>query len=305
MKLQKPLRVSDLATEFGLKYLGEGSIKITGINEIHKVEAGDLAYVDHPKYYQSTLASAATVIIINKEVEVPKGKALLLAENPFKVYNELTKRYGLHMEEPPLTPGAYISPLAKIGDKCKIYPGVYIANDVVIGNNCVIHPNVCIYPGVQIGNNVIIKANSTLGGDAFYYTNFEKWHACGRVIIHDDVHIGSACTIDKGVSGDTVIGKQTKIDNQVHIAHGVVVGERVLMAAGVGIAGKARIGNDVFLTGHVGVVKNVTVGDGAMVLSKALISKDVPGNKTYFGNPAREAHEAFKEMAHIKQLLKK
>lgn len=302
MKLKEHLTVEQIANEFGLKYFGNSKLEITGINEIHKVQKGDLAYVDHPKYYEATLNSAASVIIINKVVEVPYGKAILISDNPFEVYNELVNRYMIHLNKPQNFIKNEISPKPKIGEGTLIYPGVFIANNVKIGKNCIIHPNVVIYNGTVIGDEVIIKANSTIGGDAFYYTHFKKWHACGRVVIHDRVHIGSNCTIDKGVSGDTVIGKDSKIDNQIHIAHGVVVGERVLMAAGVGIAGKSTIGNDVFLMGHVGVVKNVNVGDGVTVLSKALVTKDLKQGKTYFGNPAQDVKIAFKELATLRKL---
>jgi UDP-3-O-[3-hydroxymyristoyl] glucosamine N-acyltransferase len=302
MKLSNPIKVNDLAKEYNLKYAGNGELDITGINEIHKVESGDLAYVDHPKYYKSTLNSAASVIIINKEVEVPEGKAILISENPFAIYNELVEKYMIHFEKPPQNQPYYVSPDAEIGEGTIIYPGAYIANNVKIGKNCIIHPNVVIYNGCILGDNVIIKANSVIGGDAFYYTNYKKWHSCGRVILHDNVNIGSCTTIDKGVSGDTIVGKDTKIDNEVHLAHGVVVGERCLMAAEVGVAGKTIIGDDVILLGQAGVVKDVKIGDGAVVLSKSLITKDVPGGINYFGLPAQDTRVAYKELASLRRL---
>ncbi len=296
MKFAKTLTVKEIAEYYNLEFIGNGNIKITGINEIHKVEKGDIAYVDNEKYYTSTINSAATVIIIDKKVEEVECKALLISKKPFEIYNDLIDRFMVKLEEPPVNNNCYISAEAIIGKGNKIYPGTYIANDVTIGKNCIIHPNVTIYNGVQIGNNVIIKANTIIGGDAFYYANFKKWHSCGRVIIKNDVNIGSGCTIDKGVSGDTIIGESTKIDNMVHIAHGVVVGKKCLLTAQVGIAGKSTIGDNVTILGDVGVVKDIRIGDGATILSSSLVTKDVPKGKTYFGNPARESKVVFKEI---------
>ncbi len=302
MKLQTPVSVESLAQEYNLRIIGSKQNMVTGINEIHKVESGDLAYVDNEKYYDFTLNSKATVILINKETKVPEGKTLLICDNPFAVYNSLTARYMAHLEPPPPAAGYYVSPRAEIGQNTVIYPGVYIANDVKIGKNCQIHPNVVIYQNTIIGDHVVIKANSTIGGDAFYYTNFDKWHSAGRVVIHDHVHIGAACTIDKGVSGDTVIGAHTKLDNQVHVGHGVEIGEYCLLVGQTGIGGKTRIGNRVMLLGQVAVIKDVTIGDGATVLTKSLVSKKIAEGKTYFGLPARDTKEIYRELALMKKL---
>ncbi len=300
MKLPHPVHVNDIARKYNLEIIGNKNNKIHGINEIHKVKKGDLAYVDNPKYYSFTLNSEATVILINQKTEVPEGKTLLLCDNPFEIYNALVETYMTKLETP--GPGAYISPQAKVGKNCRIYPGVYIANNVTIGDDCIIHPNVMIYPNTIIGNRVIIKANTTIGGDAFYYTHFQKWHSCGRVIIHDDVHIGAGCTIDKGVSGDTVIGRHTKLDNQVHVGHGVTIGEYCLLTAQTGIGGKTTIGNKVTLLGQVAVIKDVKIGDGATVLTKSLVSKDIKAGETYFGLPAREKSQVYREMAILKKI---
>jgi UDP-3-O-[3-hydroxymyristoyl] glucosamine N-acyltransferase len=302
MKINQPLKAAELAEALNLPIYGNKDARISGINEIHKVEEGDLAYVDNEKYYGSTLKSAASVILINKKVEAPETKALIVCEKPFEVYNQLVNKYMIHLEAPPQNANAYISPDAKIGEGTKIYPGVYIANNVIIGKHCEIHPNAVIYNGAIIGDRVIIKACAVIGGDAFYYTNYKKWYSCGRVILEDDVEIGASSTIDKGVSGDTIIGAKTKIDSQVHVGHGVVVGKRCIFAAEVGIAGKSIIGDDVVMLGQGGVVKDVTVGDGAVLLSKSLITKDVKGHTNYFGLPAQDTKVAYKELASLRRL---
>lgn len=302
MKLSKPITVREVAELFNVEYKGDPDMKISGINEIHKVEHGDIAYVDTEKYYSKTLKSNATVIIINKSVDVPQGKALLISNNPFRLYNELVERYMQKLEDPPHQIINYISPDATIGEGSVIYPGVYIANNVTIGKDCTIHPNTVIYNNVIIGDRAVIKANAVIGSDAFYFTNYQKWHSCGRVILEDDVEIGASSTIDKGVSGDTVIGEKTKIDSQVHIGHGVVVGKRCIFAAEVGIAGKTIVGDDVVMLGQGGVVKDVKIGNKALLLSKSLITKDVKGDTTYFGTPAQDTKVAYKELAALRRL---
>jgi UDP-3-O-[3-hydroxymyristoyl] glucosamine N-acyltransferase len=163
-----------------------------------------------------------------------------------------------------------------------------------------------LYDHTEIGDNVIIHANTVIGSDAFYFKRrpegYDKMVSCGRVIIHDDVEIGASCTVDKGVSGDTIIGKGTKIDNQVHIGHDSVIGKNCLFAAQVGIAGVVTIEDDVILWGQVGVQKDLTIGKGAVVLGQSGIPKSLEGGKTYFGSPVQEAREKMRELAFVKQL---
>ena len=304
MKLQKEISIKEVATLIQADIRGDSGIKISGINEIHKAEAGDLVYVDNEKYYQSTLNSPASVIIINKEADIPEGKALLVCDNPFYAYKKLVEMFMIREEIPDET--YKLHPTSQVGIGTRIYPDVFIGNHVSIGKDCIIHPHVAIHTGTIIGDRVIIKANSVIGGDAFYYNKsgdqWTKWPSCGRVIIQDDVHIGANVCIDKGVSGDTMIGRQTKIDNQVQIAHGVVIGERCLLASQVGIAGKTIIGDDVTIYGQVGINKAITIGSKAVILGKSAITKSVKGNTTYFGIPAREVRIANKELASLRSL---
>ena len=267
MKFSSPQTLNDLAKLTSSGVMGDGTMKVIGINEIHKVEHGDITFVDHPKYYDKALNSAATFIIINKQTEVPLGKALLFSEAPFDAYNKIVKHFRSF--EPS---SKNISDTAVIGEGTVIQPGVFIGNHVKIGANCIIHSNVSIYDHCVIGNDVIIQANSVIGGDAFYFKRkpegYDKMISCGRAVIHDRVEIGAGCTIDKGVSGDTIIGEGTKIDNLIHIGHDTVVGKNCLFAGQVGIAGVATIEDDVILWGQVGVSKDLTIGKGAVVLAQ-------------------------------------
>lgn len=302
MKLERIVPLSTIKKIIDVQIIEGESNSIDGINEIHKVTEGDVTFVDHPKYYQKALNSAATVIIINKsDVANPLNRTLLLSDDPFRDYVKLVKHFR------PFTPmTANISETASIGEGTILQPNVTIGNHVLIGKHCVIHPNVVIYDHAIIGDHVVIHANTTIGADAFYYknrgTHFDRMLSCGRVVIEDYVEIGANCTIDKGVSGDTVIGEHTKIDNLTHIAHGVVIGKRCLIAAQVGIAGKTIIEDGVTIWGQAGISKSLTIGKKAVISAKAGVSKSLEGGKWYFGIPARESRKAHRELAALRML---
>ena len=304
MKFEKPVPVQWIAEFTGAKLTGNKDQEATGINEIHKVTAGDISFVDFEKYYNACLTSAATVIIINKEVPCPEGNTLLVTDEPFNAYVKLVKHFR------PFEPASkMISDTAVIGEGTHLQPGVFVGNHVRIGNNCLIHPNVTIYDHCVIGDNVIIHAGCVLGADAFYYkrrkneeVQYNKMDSCGRVVIEDDVEIGAGTTIDKGVSGDTIIGRGTKLDNHIHIGHGAVIGKNCLFAAQVGIGGKAIIEDEVILWGQVGVSTDLTIGKSAVVLAQSGVPASLEGGKTYFGSPVVDAKTKMRELAWIKRI---
>jgi UDP-3-O-[3-hydroxymyristoyl] glucosamine N-acyltransferase len=299
MKLDRTYTLKEICEIVQCAFVGSENHKITGINEIHMVENGDIVFVDHPKYYDKALKSAATTIIINKEVDCPSGKALILSEKPFDVFNQLTTHFR-PLQSPHSQENQFIHPSAQI------YPNVFIGNNVKIGKNTRIYPGVCIMDNTIIGDDVIIGANTVIGHFAFYYKKkedgYDRLHTCGGVEIESNVEIGALCTIDAGVTGITRIGKGTKLDDQVHIGHDTVIGEDCLMASGVGIAGCVKIENGVILWGQVGCASDVVIGEGVVVYAQSGISKDLEAGKTYFGSPCIEAKEKFKEMAAIRQL---
>ncbi len=302
MKFPQPIPVRDLAERFQAQLIGDASLFATGINEIHKVEPGDVAFSDAPKYFQKTLDSAATVILLNAPAECPPGKAILVVEKPFEVYDTLIRAYRPF--EPSTSP---VSHRAQIHPTAIIEPGVVIAANVSIGAHCYIQANTYIGEYTTIGDHVNIGPNTTIGSDAFYFKKhpdgtYQKWRSGGRVIIEDQVDIGAGCTINKGVSGDTVIGAGSKLDCQIHIGHGVVVGKNCLMAAQVGIGGKTILEDNVVLYGQVGIIQAVRIGKGAIVLAGAGVSKSLEGGKTYFGAPAEEMREKYREIAATRQL---
>lgn len=305
MRLSSPISVSELVAWLPVRLIKGEADAILGINEIHKVVDGDLSFVDHPKYYDRALQSAASVVLINSDAaHNPLGKTLLVSDDPFRDYNSLVRRFSSFV---PMN--AQIAASAEIGLGSIIQVGAVIGNNVKIGRDCVIFPNVVIYDGCELGDEVIIHANTVIGSDAFYFKRrpegYDKLLSCGRVIIEDRVEIGACCTIDRGVSGDTIIGRGTKMDNHVHIAHGTVLGENCLIAAQVGIAGKTNIGKNVVLWGQVGVSKDLSIGDNAVVLAQSGVSKSLEGGKTYFGSPAGEARQRMREMAWLRQQVDK
>ena len=302
MRFPQPYTLEQIATIINAKYVGASDFPVLGMNEIHVVQAGDIVFVDHPKYYEKALHSKATIVLINKEVECPEGKALLISDDPFRDFNKLTDFF-----KPFQKATALIAPSARIGENTVVQPGTFVGNNVVIGNNCRIHSNVSIYDDCVIGNNVTIHAGTVLGADAFYYKKrpegFDKLKSGGRVVIEDNVDLGALCTIDRGVTGDTTIKKGTKIDNQVHIGHDTVVGEKCLIASQTGIAGCVVIENEVTIWGQVGITSGITIGEKAVILAQSGISKSLEGGQTYFGYPAGEAREKYKEMSALKQLI--
>ena len=302
MRFPQPYTLKQIATIINAKYIGDDDFSVLGMNEIHVVQPGDIVFVDHPKYYDKALQSKATIVLINKEVECPEGKALLISDDPFRDFNKLTDFF-----KPFVKAFSLVAPTAVIGKNTIIQPGAFIGNNVKIGKNCLIHSNVSVYDDCVIGDNVTIHAGTVLGADAFYYKKrpegFDKLKSGGRVVIEDNVDLGALCTIDKGVTGDTTIKKGTKIDNQVHIGHDTVVGEKCLIASQTGIAGCVVIEDEVTIWGQVGMTSGITIGKKAVILAQSGVSKSLEGNQTYFGYPAGEAREKYREMSALKQLI--
>ncbi len=301
MKFPKPYTLKQIANIIQTEFVGDSDFLVTGMNEIHVVEHGDIVFVDHPKYYDKALNSKATTILINKKVDCPEGKSLLISEDPFRDFNALTKFF-----KPFKAGNGSISDTAKIGEGTVIQPNVFIGNNVVIGKNCLIHANVAIYDNCVLGDNVTIHAGSVLGADAFYYKNrpegFDKLISGGRVVLENHVDIGALCTIDRGVTGDTTIKKGTKLDNQVHVGHDTVIGEKCLIASQTGIAGCVVIEDEVTLWGQVGTNSGITIGKKAVVMGQAGVTKSIEGGKSYFGTPIEESREKLKQLAYVKKI---
>jgi UDP-3-O-[3-hydroxymyristoyl] glucosamine N-acyltransferase len=300
MKFSAPQTLKTIAEIIDCPFVGDANHEVLGMNEIHVVDPGDIVFVDHPKYYDKALNSAATTILINKEVDCPEGKGLLISDDPFRDFNKLSQHFS-----PAALSNVAISESATISASAKLFPGVFIGNNVSIGDNTIIHPNVTIYDNCVIGNNVVIHANTVLGADAFYYKTrsegFDQLLSTGKVVIENNVHIGASCTIDRGVSGETRIGEGSRLDNHIQIGHDTKVGKKCLFASQVGIAGCVIIEDQVTLWGQVGVKSDVTLEEGVVVYAQGGVAKSLKKG-TYFGSPAEDVRTKFREIASLKKL---
>ncbi|MEE3146912.1 MAG: UDP-3-O-(3-hydroxymyristoyl)glucosamine N-acyltransferase [Bacteroidota bacterium] len=301
MKFPQKHSLEQIATILGVEYVGAADFPVLGMNEIHVVEPGDIVFVDHPKSYDKALASAATVVLINKKVACPEGKALLISQDPFSDFNKLTKFF-----KPFEKATSSIATTATIGEGTIIQPNCFIGHNVKIGRDCLIHANVTIYDSAIIGDGVTIHSGTVLGADAFYYkkreTGFDKLLSGGRVVIEDHVDLGALCTIDKGVTGDTTIGQGSKLDNQVHVGHDTQIGKRVLIAAQSGIAGCVVIEDDVVIWGQVGIASGITIKEKAVIFAQSGVGRTLEGGKSYLGTPAEDSKKKFRELASIRQI---
>ncbi|MCL2289563.1 MAG: UDP-3-O-(3-hydroxymyristoyl)glucosamine N-acyltransferase [Bacteroidetes bacterium] len=304
MKFSSKLTVNQIVEIMNAEVTVKGNLNnlISGINEIHSVESGDISFVDHPKYYEKVLNSKAIAVIINKDAEVPEGKTLFICNDPLQCYLNIVHHFVAFTPQ-----HTAIHPSAKIGEGTVIQPNVFIGENVIIGKNCIIHANVSIYADTEIGNNVVIHSNSTIGGDACYFqkreTGWVKLTSCGSTKIEDDVEIGCNCCIDKGVSGVTFIGKGTKFDNQVQIGHDAHVGAHCFLGAQSGVSGCTFVDDHCAIWAKSGVNKGIYVAKNTTILAMSAVDRTITEEGTVlFGLPAEDARKKWREIAYIRNL---
>ena len=246
--------------------------------------------------------SEATIILINKEVECPEGKTLVITEDPVGDFVTIVRHFvQLHPQT------ELIHPDAQIGEGTIIQPNVFIGEDVKIGKNCVIHANVSIYAHTIIGDNVIIHSGASIGADAYYFQKrkdgWKKLESCGRTILGDNVEVGANTCIDKGVSGDTYIGKGVKFDNLVQVGHDTHIGDHCLIGAQCAIAGCTYIDDDCNIWARACINKDLYIAKRTTVLAISAVDKSVKEEgQTIFGQPATDARKAWREMASVRML---
>ncbi|WP_343686765.1 UDP-3-O-(3-hydroxymyristoyl)glucosamine N-acyltransferase [Chryseobacterium gleum] len=299
MRFHSPQKLKTIADLIGSAFVGPEDFEVLGTNEIHMVKPGDIVFVNHPKYYDKALNSAATIILIDKEVECPEGKALLVSDDPFRDFNKInthfTRIYNFTEELHDV----------EIGEGTKIHPSAVIGNNVKIGKNTLIFPNVVIGDRTEIGDNVIIQSGTVIGGDAFYYRklngNFDRLISVGNVIIENNVEIGNNCTIDRGVTDSTVIGEGSVLDNLIQIGHDTIIGKKCLIASQVGIAGCCIIEDEVTMWGQVGIASGLTIEKGTVLLAKSGVNKDLKKG-TYIGLFAEDFKTYLKKEVKLRNL---
>ncbi len=319
------ITLREIAALVGGELSGDGDIRITSVSDISEANSTQLTFVSEEKHLEAAAASKAAAFIIKRGLKLP-GRAfvevgsahLAIAKVLEKISSKPTYPKGVHHsavvsrharlgKDVSIMPFTVIEDGAEIGDETVIMPFTYVGKDTKIGRNCLLYAGVTVRERITIGNNVIIHGGAVIGADGFGYTKQENGHyykipQVGTVVIEDDVEIGANSCIDRAMLSKTIIGRGTKIDNLVQIAHNVTIGEDCIFAAGSAVAGTCEIKKGVVLAGQVGVADHVTIGENTVVLAQSGVSKDIPDNKVYWGYPADEVKSAWRALAELRRM---
>lgn len=318
--------LKEIAEFLGAEVIGDSNTEITGISGIKEAKHGDITFVSNPKYLHFINETKASAIISSIELK-DSSKPIIKTDNPsfaltklasfFYSANKGAPKKGIHStvilgDNVKLGKDVFIGPYVVIeddvvvGDNCVIYPHVYIGYQTIIGNECIIYANVSIREKSTVGNRVIIHNGTVIGSDGFGYDTLDDIHhkipQLGVVVIEDDVEIGANVTIDRARLDKTIIGKGTKIDNLVHIAHNVITGENCIIVAQVGISGSTTIGKNVTLAGQAGIAGHLKIGDKVIVGGQAGVTKSIPTGTFVSGYPAQPHKQAAKINAYVQRL---
>ena len=309
------LRLEEIAQITGADLQGDGDVLIENVAGIEEAGEGDISFLSNPKYRRFLESSEASALIVSREMAGEVPPPALVADNPYYCFLKVLELFhdaspeipeGVHGtaalgEEVILGEGIAIGPhvavgaCTRIGDRAVLHPGVQVGRNCTIGEDTVLYPNVTLYANTEIGNRVILHAGAVIGSDGFGFApeggQYHKIPQVGRVQIEDDVEIGANTTIDRAAMGTTLIGKGTKIDNLVQIAHNVVIGDHCGIAGQVGIAGSTRIGNRVAIGGQAGLAGHIEIGDGSRIGAQAGVTKSFPPGSEITGYPARDLRE--------------
>lgn len=304
---------SQIAAILQGEVVGNPDATVSGLAKIEEGTAGTLSFLSNPKYEEYIYITGATICIVNRtfepQKELPGNLTLVKVEDAYacfakllEVYNQMRQKQA-KIEQPSyisdsasvgegiyLGAFAYISDGAKIGNNVKIYPNVYVGDGVVVGDDTILHPGVRIYADCVIGKRCILHAGVVVGSDGFGYAPDEKGvfsrvPQIGNVILEDDVEIGANSTIDCATLGSTILRKGVKIDNLVHLAHNVEVGDHSALAAQVGVAGSAKIGRHVMVGGQAGISGHLHIADGTKIVAQSGIPSTVKKAETLMGSP--------------------
>ena len=321
-----PIPIEDLAQAAQASLQGSSDVLISGLSHLEGATCGDLSFVLKPKFHEVAKSSAAAAFLTAQPIS-DDPRPQLICPNPMLALITLAQKYflpplperGIHPtavtgHDVRIGPDVSIGPLVTIGDRVQIgsgvtiYAGVHIGDNTEIGDDCILYPHVSLLTNCILGHRVILHSGTIIGSDGFGYAQHEERHhkipQLGNVVIEDDVELGANVTVDRATFGSTVIKQGTKVDNQVQIAHDTTIGKKCLIASQVGIAGCTRIEDEVTLWGQVGVISDITIGKGAVVYAQSGVNKHLEAGKTYFGSPAGEAREKFKELTALKMIPK-
>jgi len=306
------------------RLIGDGRITITGVNNLEEARVGEITYVSSPEVLPKGEQSRASALIVGPAVAT-QAKPIIITEDPRLAFSKILELFAPERRLPigvdpsahlgrgvrlgkrvAIGAGAVVGDNVVIGDDVIIHPLAYVGHEVTIGEGSEIHPHVYLGDRVVLGKRVIIHAGTAVGSDGFGFLQTDRGHRkipqIGTVVVDDDVEIGANCTIDRATVAVTRIGRGTKIDDSVHIAHNVVIGEHCLLCGQVGISGSVTLGNGVVLAGQVGVTDHVTIGDGVIVGGGAAVIGDIREPGVYSGIPARPHAEACRMLAGQKKV---
>lgn len=319
---------STIASFINGKILGDENTSITGVSPIETAGKGQLSFVSQEKFADYISSSEASVIIVSEKFvkEQEYNSTLIIVEDAYLSFQVLMNLYQQMkdvkksgIEQPAfvdptvaLAEGiyvgafAYISENVKIGEGTQINPHVFIGKNVKIGANCIIYSGAKVYDYCVIGDNCIVHANSVIGADGFGFQptadGYQKIPQLGNVILEDDVEIGSNCSIDRGTIGSTIIGKGTKIDNLIQIAHNVKLGQNNVIAAQAGIAGSTVIGDWNMIGGQTGIVGHIKIGNKVRIQAQSGVNSSVEDGETLYGSPAIAAGDYRRNYVHFRNL---
>jgi UDP-3-O-[3-hydroxymyristoyl] glucosamine N-acyltransferase len=320
------MRLAQLVEQIGGVLVGDGDIEITGVAGIREAGGSDLTFLANPRYEKfMDTTGAGAVLVAPGSSHAHRG--LVQVDNPYLAYVRAIRLIcgnGLPAQAPGVHPTAVVAPTARlgrdvsvgayavigdgveIGDRCTISALAYVGPGVRMGPDCSIHPHSAVHARCEMGERVVIKSGAVIGGDGFGYVwdgrGHQKIPHLGRVVLEDDVEVGSHTDIDRGTTGETRVRRGTKIDNLVQIAHNVRIGEHSLVAAQVGISGSTELGDRVTVAGQVGLVGHIRVGDGAFLSAQAGVDKSVPAGACVYGGPAQDKRRALREQAGVARL---
>jgi UDP-3-O-[3-hydroxymyristoyl] glucosamine N-acyltransferase len=323
--------INQFAEQLGGQLRGNSQLSVIDVAPLESATAEHISYLDSKKQLKSMLASAAGAVLTTEELADRAQKlgsqvSFITVDEPQAAFIEVMLKFRPLPEEPSIGiseraivdetatlgegcqvfPNAYIGKNVQLGKNCEIGPGAVIQDDSVLGDDCIVYANAVLYRNVQVGQRVIIHANAVIGADGFGYRfvdgAFVKIPHTGTVRLEDDVEIGAAATVDRGMIGATVIGQGTKLDNQVMIAHNCQIGKHNAFASQVGLAGSCTTGDYVQMGGQVGISDHVNIGAGSRLGGKAGVGQDLPAGGDYLGSPAIDKKEAIRNFINITRL---
>jgi UDP-3-O-[3-hydroxymyristoyl] glucosamine N-acyltransferase len=311
------LTLKELAERIGAEPSGDLSAVIQSASTLEDAKPGQVSFLANPKYAKQLETTGASAVIVSPKVSCERQLNLLRAKDPYYAFAQAVVALHGFRKHPHegIHPKAHVDPTAAVGQGAAIYPGVFIGPRVKIGRDCILYPNVVIYDDCVLGDRVIIHANTTIGSDGYGYATHQGVHhkipQTGNVVIEDDVEIGANSSIDRAALDSTVVGRGTKLGDNISIGHGTRIGEHCLIVALVGIAGSVTVGHHVTMAGQVGVAGHLTVGNNVTVAAQSGIIQDVPDNSVILGSPAmplmhaRRTYSIFRNLPELQDRLKK